>query len=161
MALSAYFDVQGATAAARKVYGNSSIRFSKIPAHRTDTKQWNALCNDVNSLYVSSWTTKQKAALAWLTYLTTPQQMTAWAKATQEVPGDDRWNPKVISDPQTQLLYKGLSEKSTVYPYDFVNQIQYASLLKNGILFLNGSWSAEKLLQQFDKADKQFAKQGG
>jgi ABC-type glycerol-3-phosphate transport system substrate-binding protein len=161
VALSAYFDVQGATAEARKVFGASNIRFSKIPAHRTDTKQWNALCNDVNSLYVSSWTKKQKAALAWLTFLTTPKQMTAWANATQEVPGDDRWTSSVISDPQTRLLYKGLSEKSTVYPYDFVTQNQYASLLKNGILYLNGKWSAEKLLQDFDKADKQFAKKPG
>ena len=160
-AMSVYFDIGGATAEARKTFGDSNIGFAKVPAYRKDKKLYGACCLDPNSLYVASFSQKQDQALKWIEHLASVEEMNEFVKATQQAPGDDRWDKSLQSDKWVGEIFEGATAKGVVYPYDFVTQAQYNSLLQNTILFLTGQWTAEQLAADWDKVDEDYAKQQG
>jgi len=158
-AMSVYFDVAGATKEMIAVYGQDNVGFTKVPAFRSDKKLHGHVCMEPNTLYVASFSEKQDAAVEWLKFLTTVDQRNALAAATQIMPGDDRWDTSLITNPGISRLFSGANAKNQVYPYDFVTQAQYESLLQNGILHLRGDWSSEELAADFDKVDKEYKEQ--
>jgi multiple sugar transport system substrate-binding protein len=155
----AYFDVQGATAAARDAFGAEAIGLTKVPSHRDDKGLYGHVCQEPNSLYVASFSSNQDAALEWIGHVASVEELNELVKLTQEQPADDRWDTSLITDEQIRLVFKGASEKNTVYPYTYTNQLQYESLLANGILFLTGDMSAEELLAGFDQAKQEWNEQ--
>jgi ABC-type glycerol-3-phosphate transport system substrate-binding protein len=158
-AMSVYFDMTGATDAARKAFGADAIGFSKVPAYRTDKGLYGHVCQEADSLYVASWTKNKQAAVKWIEFLVSVPEMSELAQATQQPEGDDRLDVSLFKDPAVRQVYKGATETNQVYPYDFATQAQYNSLLQNGILFLKGQWSAEQLTADWDKVDKQYKEQ--
>ena len=56
-------------------------------------------------------------------------------------------------------VFTGSAAKNQVYPYDFATQAQYESLLRNGILYLSGKWTAEELTADWDKVDAEYKQQ--
>jgi ABC-type glycerol-3-phosphate transport system substrate-binding protein len=158
-AMSVYFDMTGATAAAQKAFGNDAIGFTKVPAYRTDKGLYGHVCQEADSLYVASWTKKKHDAVKWIEFLVNVPEMNDLAKRTQQPEGDTRLNVSLFKNAGVRAVYKGASEKNQVYPYDFATQAQYSSLLQNTILFLKGQWPPEKLTANWDDADKKYKQQ--
>lgn len=158
-AMSLYFDLSGATSAATEAFGAENIGFTKIPAFRTDKKLYGHICQEPNSLYVASFSANQEAAIKWVEHLASVPEMNELARITQQGPADTRWDHMLIKNAAVREVYEGAANKNQVYPYDFATQAQYESLLRNGILFLNGQWTAEELCADWDKADKAYKEQ--
>ncbi len=160
-AMSVYFDLSGATAAMIDVYGADNIGFSKVPAYRTDTALHDHVCQEPNALYVASFASDETAALLWLDHLASVEEMNEYARLTQSGPADDRWDLEMIENPSMRAIYEASGEKGTPYPYNFVTQAQYTSLLEDGLLFLRGDMSAEELTAKWDEVDKDYKRQQG
>ena len=160
-AMSVYFDMSGATSASVEAYGQENISLTKIPAYRRDTALFDHICQEPNALYVASFSDKQDAALQWLGFLTSVDEMNAFAAATQQGPADDRWDLDNIHNPVIRAVFEAANEKNQPYPYNFVTQAQYTSLLEDGILYLRGDMSAEALTAKWDEVDAEYKKQQG
>ncbi|MEQ8967529.1 MAG: extracellular solute-binding protein [Azospirillaceae bacterium] len=160
-AMCVYFDMSGATSATIDVYGVENVGFTKVPAYRRDTALFDYICQEPNALYVASFSSKQDAAVAWLEHLTSVDEMNAFAAATQQGPADDRWDLDNISNPAIRAVFEGASAKGHPYPYNFVTQAQYTSLLEDGILYLRGDMSAEEITAKWDEVDAEYKEQQG
>jgi ABC-type glycerol-3-phosphate transport system substrate-binding protein len=158
-AMSVYFDLTGATTEAIKTFGQENIAFTKIPAYRTDKKLHGHISQEPNSLYVASFSDKQDAAVKWVTHLASVPEMNELARTTQQGPADNRWDVNLIENPAVREVFTGSAAKNQVYPYDFATQAQYESLLRNGILYLSGEWTAEELTADWDKVDAEYKQQ--
>ena len=158
-AMSVYFDMAGATSAAREAFGNDTIAFTKIPAYRRDKQLFDHVSLEPNSVYIASFGKQQDLAVKWVQHLTSVAELNELARLTQVSPGDRRWDRSLIKDAAIRAVFEGAAEKSQVYPYDFATQAQYDSLLRNGILYLQGQWTAEQLTADWDKVDEEYKKQ--
>lgn len=158
-AMSVYFDIGGATAEARAAFGEDNIGFSRVPAYRKDKKLYGHSCLEPNSFYVASFSQKQEAALKWVDHLVGVEELNQYVRETQLAPGDDRYDRSLMKDAGAAAVFGGAAAKGVVYPYTFVTQAQYNSLLQNGILFLTGQWTAEQLAADWDKVDAEYLKQ--
>ena len=159
--MSVYFDMSGATSASVEAYGQENISLTKIPAYRRDTALFDHICQEPNALYVASFSDKQDAALQWLGFLTSVDEMNTFAAATQQGPADDRWNLDNIQNPVVRGVFEAANAKNQPYPYNFVTQAQYTSLLEDGILYLRGDMAAEALTAKWDEVDAEYKKQQG
>lgn len=159
-AMSVYFDQSGgASAAIVESFGKDAIGFSRVPNYRTDKKLYGHSSLEPDAVYVASFSDKQEAALKWVNFLVSLDEVNEMVKALQLAPADSRFNTGLISDRQLAELYQGAAAKGHVYPYTFVTQAQYNALLQNGILYLTGEMTAEELCDSFDKADKEYLEQ--
>jgi len=159
-AMSVYFDqTGGASAAIVEQFGKDAIGFSRVPNYRTDKKLYGHSSLEPDAVYVASFTDKQEAAVKWLNFLVSLEEVNEMVKALQLAPADSRFDATLIADKQLAELYQGAAEKGHVYPYTFVTQAQYNALLQNGILYLTGRMTAEELCDTFDKADKDYLSQ--
>lgn len=159
-AMSVYFDQSGgASASMIETFGKDSIGFSRVPAYRTDKKLHGHSSLEPDAVYVASFSDKQDAAIKWVNFLASLDEVNEMVKALQVAPADSRFDPSLIADKQLAQLYKGAGQKGQVYPYDFVTQSQYNALLQNGGLYLTGKMTAEELCESFDKADKEYLAQ--
>lgn len=159
-AMGVYFDLAGgATAAAIETFGRDNIGFSRVPAYRTDKKLYGHSCLEPNSLYVAAFSDRQEQALKWIAFLVSVPEMGEFVKRTQLAPADTRWDKSLIKDKGQAAVYEGATAKGQVYPYTFVTQAQYNSLLQNGIEYLAGRWSAEELAADFDKVTAEYLQQ--
>ena len=87
--------------------------------------------------------------------------MNTFAAATQQGPADDRWNLDNIQNPVVRGVFEAANAKNQPYPYNFVTQAQYTSLLEDGILYLRGDMAAEALTAKWDEVDAEYKKQQG
>jgi hypothetical protein len=157
--MSVYFDLTGATTEAVKTFGQENIAFTKVPAFRSDKKLHGHISQEPNSHYVASFSDKQDAAVEWVTHLASVPEMNELARTTQQGPADNRWDVNLIENPAVREVFTGSAAKNQIYPYDFATQAQYESLLRNGILYLSGRWTAEELTADWDKVDAEYKQQ--
>jgi len=156
-AMSVYFDASGgATSAIAESYGPEAVGLSRVPNFRTDKGLYGHSSLEPDAIYVASFTEYRNEAIQWVNHLVSLDEVNKMAAALQRAPADGRFDPSLISDPQLSALYQGAAQKGHVYPYTFVTQAQYASLLENGILYLRGEMSAENLCATFDSVDKEY-----
>lgn len=159
-AMSVYFDQSGgATAALIESFGKDAVGFSRVPNYRTDKKLYGHSSLEPDAVYVASFSDKQEAAVKWVNFLASLDEVNEMVRALQLAPADSRFDASLIVDKQLAELYQGAAATGHVYPYTFVTQAQYNALLQNGILYLTGKMTAEALCESFDKADKEYLSQ--
>jgi ABC-type glycerol-3-phosphate transport system substrate-binding protein len=154
-AMTPYFTLDVLVPAGSQAFGDEAIRYTKIPAHRTDKKLYGAPCLEPDALYAASWSKNEGKVIEWLKFLLSEPELDNVVKATGDAPADDRWNRDLIEDEKVRQIYEG-AENGTVYPYDYATQAQYENLLTNGILFLRGKTPAEQLTADWDKVDEEY-----
>jgi len=108
-----------------------------------------------------SFTKRRKTALEWLEHLYSVDEQNRLAAEAGLNPGNPEADLSKIPDPGVRAVYTGVREKQQPYPYNFATPAQYDSILSNTILYLQGKWSVDKLLAQWDAVDKQFEEKQG
>jgi ABC-type glycerol-3-phosphate transport system substrate-binding protein len=155
-----YFDVS-TIAEAKKTQGEDAIRFTKVPAHRSDKELYGAYCVEPSPMFVMSFSKNKKAGLQWLEHIYSLEEQNRLAEETGLSPANPDADLGKVKDAQVRSVYAGVRADQQVYPYNFATPAQYDSLLANTILYLQGEWSAEKLMAHWDTVDEEYkAKQG-
>jgi raffinose/stachyose/melibiose transport system substrate-binding protein len=90
---------------AKDLGGSNKVVVAKWPSFGTGKLKNAYDATQSTSYFVTSWSKHKKEGAAFLEYLHSPAQISAWYAATGTPPADDRFDTKKITDPLDKKLY--------------------------------------------------------